>query len=221
MALIIPTAVSTYGDATRTEGPFQKYVLAQFRSDADLEWVRRTRSKLVKAELKYKDFKEHRPSLRKDKELWSQIEKGVGQASIIVVDPGEYEPLAKETLLKEDVERAGTREKAIIDACAVEILAGTPLAYLPMELHKAVPWVESEITSLEPFKPTDLADALGRNLKHAVIFAARAHAIFDVSLRQNLGVGLSSARSSLWPGTVEGAKAAVRERALPVELSER
>jgi hypothetical protein len=182
MALIIPTAVSTYGDATRTEGPFQKYVLAQFRSDADLEWVRRTRSKLVKAELKYKDFKEHRPTLRRDKELWSEIEKGVGQASIIVVDPGEYEPLAKETLLKEDVERAGTKEKAIIDACAIEVLAGTPLAYLPMELHKAVPLVESEITSLDAFTPTYLADALGRSLKHAVIFAARAHAIFDVRL---------------------------------------
>ncbi len=39
MALIIPTAVSTYGDATKTSGPFQKYILAQFRSDADLEWA--------------------------------------------------------------------------------------------------------------------------------------------------------------------------------------
>lgn len=182
MALIIPTAVSTYGDATRTEGPFQKYILAQFRSDADLEWVRRTRSRLVKAELKFKDFKEHRPSLRKERELWALIEKGVGQASIIVVDPGEYEPIAKETLLKEDIERAGSAEKAIIDACAMEVLGGTPFAYLPMELHRAMDWVENKITSLAAFKPADLAEALGRNLKHSVIFAARAHAIFDVGL---------------------------------------
>src|ERR1700688_4076326 len=117
MALIIPTAVSTYGDATKTSDRFQKYILAQFRSDADLEWVRRTRSKLVKAELKFGDIKDNRPSLRKDQNLWAQIEKGVGQGTIIVIDPGEYEPLARETLLKADVEKAGSEIRAIVDAC--------------------------------------------------------------------------------------------------------
>jgi hypothetical protein len=182
MALIIPTAVSTYGDATRTSGRFQKYILAQFRSDADLEWVRRTRSKLVKAELKFGDIKENRPSLKKDQNLWSQIERGVGQGTIIVIDPGEYEPLAKDTLVKADIEKAGSEVRAIVDACTSEVLAGTPIAYLPSELYRALNWQTTEITSLDRFQPDKLAAALGGSLKHAVIFAARAHAIFDVGL---------------------------------------
>jgi hypothetical protein len=182
VALIIPTSVSTYGDATRTSGKFQKYILAQFRSDADLEWVRRVRSKLVKAELKYGDLKENRPSLKKDGTLWTQIEKGVGQATIIVIDPGQYEPLAKDTLRKADIEKAGTEEKAIVDACASEVLAGTPIAYLPMGLFRSVSWAGTEIMSLEKFRPLDLTGMLGGNLKHAVVFAARAHALFDVRL---------------------------------------
>jgi hypothetical protein len=182
VALIIPTAVSTYGDATRTSDRFQKYILAQFRSDADLEWVRRTRSKLVKSELKFGDIKENRPSLKKDQHLWAQIEKGVGQGTIIVIDPGEYEPLAKDTLVKADIERSGSEIRAILDACTSEVLAGTPIAYLPSELHRALNWETTEITSLDRFQPERLAAALGGSLRHAVIFAARAHAIFDVSL---------------------------------------
>jgi hypothetical protein len=182
MALIIPTAVSTYGDATKTSGRFQKYILAQFRSDADLEWVRRTRSKLIKSELKFGDIRENRPSLKKDQNLWSQIGKGVGQGTIIVIDPGEYEPLARETLLKADVEKAGSEIRAIVDACTSEVLAGTPIAYLPEELHRVLDWETTAITSLDRFKPDQLAAALGGSLKHAVVFAARAHAIFDVGL---------------------------------------
>jgi hypothetical protein len=182
MALIIPTAVSTYGDATKTSGRFQKYILAQFRSDADLEWVRRTRSKLIKSELKYGDIKENRPTLKKDRDLWSQIEKGVGQGTIIVIDPGEYEPLARETLLKGDIEKAGSEIRAIVNVCTSEVLAGTPIAYLPEELHRALDWQTTEVTSLDRFKPDQLAKALGGSLKHAVVFAARAHAVFDVGL---------------------------------------
>jgi hypothetical protein len=182
MALIIPTAVSTYGDATRTSDRFQKYILAQFRSDADLEWVRRTRSKLVKAELKFGDIKESRPFLKKDQILWSQIEKGVGQGTIIVIDPGEYEPLAMDTLVKADIERAGSEVQAIRDACTSEVVAGTPIAYLPSELYRGLNWQATPITSLDRFQPNNLVAALGGTLKHAVVFAARAHAIFDVSL---------------------------------------
>ncbi len=181
MALIIPTSASTFGDATKTSGPFQRYILAQFRSDADLEWIRRARSKLVKAELKWSDVKEARPSLKKDRDLWTRIEKGVGQATIVVIDPGAYEPLVRDTLDKVEIEKAGDETKAVVDACTSEVLAGTPIAYLPAELHKAVPWVSHQITSLEKFSPKEIADALGGGLKHAVIFAARAHAIFDVA----------------------------------------
>ena len=142
MAIIIPTGVSTYADATSTggHGPRRKYVLAQFRSDSNLEWVRELRSTLVhvqvlnyvqpyggreaalfraqrdriccltqktessperyfrkqsieaalvRDELKYRDFRAARPRLRQDANLWSRVENGVGQATIVVIDPNQ------------------------------------------------------------------------------------------------------------------------------------
>lgn len=182
MALIIPTSSSSFGDGTKTSGRFQKYVLAQIRSDANLDWVQRVRSFLVKAELKYEDIKQNKYRLQKDAVLWSQIEAGIGQATIIVVDPGEYEPLVRDTLQDVDIEKAGSEKKAIVNACVSEVLSGTPIAYLPQALHRAVPWVdEKTLTTLQRFTPSGMLEAFGGELQHAIIFAARAHAVFDVS----------------------------------------
>ncbi|NDB70659.1 MAG: hypothetical protein EB015_22160 [Methylocystaceae bacterium] len=181
MALIIPTSSSSFGDGTKTSGRFQKYVLAQIRSDANLDWVNRVRSFLVKAELKYEDIKQNKYRLQKDAILWAQIEKGLGQATIIVVDPGEYEPLVRDTLQGVDIEKAGSESKAIVDACVSEVLSGTPIAYLPESIHRSVLWADQKsVTTLERFTPTEILNALGGELQHAIIFAARAHAVFDV-----------------------------------------
>ena len=181
MALIIPTASSTFGDGTKTSGRFQRYVLAQIRSDANLEWVRRARSFLVTAELKYEHVKKNKARLQKDPQFWDQIQKGFGQATIIVVDPGEYEALVRDTLREADISKAGSETKAIVDACVCEVLAGTPIAYLPEAIHRAVPWGdERALTTLQRFTPEGLLDELGGELQHAMVFAARAHAIFDV-----------------------------------------
>jgi hypothetical protein len=182
MALIIPTSCSTFGDGTKTSGRFQKYVLAQVRSDANLDWVRRVRSLLVKTELKYDDIKQNKYRFQKDAALWAQIENGLGQATIIVVDPGEYEPLVRDTLRVADVEKAGSETKAIVEACVFEVLSGTPIAYLPQSLYRSVPWSnETALTTLDRFTPAGMLEALGGKPQHAIIFAARAHAVFDVS----------------------------------------
>src|SRR5438094_364794 len=97
MALIIPAAGATYGDSTKTEGgALRKYVLAQFRDNANLDWVRDLRGVLVKQELKYRDVVEARPKLKLNRRLWARIERGVGQASIIVIDPQPLETAIRE-----------------------------------------------------------------------------------------------------------------------------
>src|ERR1043166_2020431 len=100
MALIIPTASSTFADSTKTEGhPLsRKYVLAQFRSDADFEWVRLLRSFLVTEELKFALVREARPKLKSQRDVWKKIEAGVGQATIIVIDPAMFEDPVRESL---------------------------------------------------------------------------------------------------------------------------
>lgn len=184
MSIIIPTAVTTYGDSSPSEGsPLRKYVLAQFRSDAHLEWVGELRSFLVKEELKYKDFRLARPRIKAKRELWSRIENGVGQASVIIIDPDPIEAAVREYVEKEKIgaDILVTQER-IADTCATALIAGTPIAYLPLELAKAVPWgIYDPIARLEDFMPQSILRAIGGGLRQAQIFAARAHATFDLA----------------------------------------
>jgi len=195
MALVIPASASTYGDSTTTEGGMlRKYVLAQFRSDSDLEWVRETRSLIGKDELKYKDFLSARPRLRENHSLWMRIEHGIGQATIIVIDP---EPVKYNILfaaLANEADPEFLRNKKLLtEECAIAIIAGTPISYLPLNLAQAVPWgLYDHIANLEQFLPEAIKSRIGGGLKQAQIFAARAHATFDLPNANNSDVSTDS-----------------------------
>ncbi len=184
MSLIIPTGVSTYGDAssTRTGGPLRSYVLAQFRSDADLEWTRELRGLLVKDELKFADFAAAREKLRKDAALWSRIERGAGQATIIVIDPKPVESSIRDFFAAQNrVGPDAPSEKEYFDSCATALIAGTPFAFFPERMTAAVPWAfRQELGSLYDFSPASIQQRLGGGLRNAKIFAARAHAFCDL-----------------------------------------
>jgi len=185
MALIIPTGTSTFGDSTSTEGGrLRKYVLAQFRSDAELDWVKELRGRLVKDELKYADFKAARPRFRQDRSLWARVQRGVGQASIVIIDPAPVEADIRQAVEAEVGRRepAAVREKAITEACATAIVATTPIAYLPLNLARAIPWGAYDLlASLDAYTPQQIRSRIGGGLKQAQIFAARAHAVFDLT----------------------------------------
>ncbi|MGD0662053.1 MAG: hypothetical protein ABSD38_28685 [Syntrophorhabdales bacterium] len=195
MSLVIPTASSTYGDSTITEGAplVRKHVLAQFRSDADLEWVRRLRAVLATEELKYINLREARPKLKRDKDLWHRVESGVAQATVVVIDPDPIEAEIRTSLKREKLTaQDGFDERAIIENCATAIIARTPVAYLPYELFHAVPWgTYYPIGSLEDFAPETIKMQIGGGLRHAMLFSARAHAIFDLQ-------SLDSSVSTTW-----------------------
>jgi hypothetical protein len=181
VAILLPTNYSTFGDATRTEGkgPLRKYVLAQFRSDANLEWMGRLRAALGSIEVKFKQFKDRRVEIRKDTNLWKMIEKGVGAATLIVIDP---EPV--DHTIRTGYERDGARQGVdfgdaeVASRAATALVAGTPLAWLPNELAKVV---GREIVTLERFAPERIRQRIGQELRAATVFAARAHATFDVA----------------------------------------
>lgn len=183
MSIIIPTSFSTYGDATKTEGgPLRKYILAQFREDANLDWVGRLRALMVVDELKYAHFREFRPRLKKDKDLWSRVEKGVGQATIIVIDPEPIQAAIREALKTEGAEEGHDfNSDTLIGKCATAIVKGTPIAYLPSEMVKVIPLSSYDnYGTLENYTPENILAKLGGSLSAASIFAARAHATFDV-----------------------------------------
>jgi hypothetical protein len=135
---------------------------------------------MAKDEVKYREVREARPKLRAQRELWRRVTEGVSRATVVVIDPGEVEQLVQDTLNQNDVEQAGTREKAIIEGCASEIVAGTPIAYLSETLARQLPGELTKISSLSPFAPDAIRKRLGGGLDKAMIFAARAHASFDV-----------------------------------------
>lgn len=186
MPLIIPTScapIKSFGDSTTTEGaPLSKYVLAQLRSDANLDWVGELRALLVKDELKYSDFRAARPRLKQNRELWKRIENGVGQASVIVVDPAPvYDWVEK--ILRDSGAKKGIDydDKRIIEDCGTAIIGITPIAYLPLRISELVPWSRIiEVSSLETYLPATLKEELGGGLKDAKIFAARSYAAFDL-----------------------------------------
>lgn len=185
MALIIPVSYSTFGDSTTTEGPLRKYVLAQFRSDADLAWVMDLRAELVANELKYKAFREARPRIRKNQDLWKAVEAGVGQATIIVSDPAPLVDAVRDAYVADGgKEGADFGDAELHRGGAAALIATTPIAFLPDELVKASSWAPGQrLGSLDDFSPKQIQDEIGDGLKTATVFAARAHATFDVVTR--------------------------------------
>jgi hypothetical protein len=198
MALIIPVTCSTFADACRTEGgPLCKYVLAQFRADADLAWVGQLRSQLSTEELKFKQVRENRTRLRQTAQLWRRVENGVRQATLVVIDP---EPVAGQVTRSWQSQGAISgvdyNQDNVIRGCAAAIVAGTPIAHLPHALATVSSWrrvlgayrtVEETMrprpfsAPTDDFTPESIQQAIGTGLRSALVFAARAHATFDVA----------------------------------------
>jgi hypothetical protein len=190
MALLFPISSSTFGDSRETAGSpaLRKYVLAQFQSDAGLDWVAKLRARLGRDELKYRDYQPEQRRIRSSApELYRAVEAGISQATVIVIDPEPTAYLAENYLIQEQAEPGKdftTRD--IIDICAISILAGTPLAYLPEKL-----WIRSEgqvifpSVNLSGFAPDELLSKVG-GLGGAKVLAARAHAMFDVENKHTI-----------------------------------
>jgi hypothetical protein len=184
MAILVPIAYSTYADATTTEGgPLCKYVLAQVRSDANLSWVADVKRALGVDELKWRIMREYRPRLRNMTDLWSAIEVGKRQATIVVIDPEPLGKLVKHRLMAEGAEEGRDfDDNTIIEGCASALVQGTPVAYLPTDLAKVVNCYPTfPHATFEDFTPDAIRSKIGRGLRDARVFAARAHATFDLS----------------------------------------
>ena len=73
-----------YGDSCQTGD--DKYVLAQFRADAKLDWVIDLRKFLQLPELKYKAYAPQKQKVASNSELQRSINKGLAQAEITIID---------------------------------------------------------------------------------------------------------------------------------------
>lgn len=183
MALIIPTSTS-FADSSPSEGHRldKKYILAQFRGDADFSWVARLRSFLAVTELKYRVFRERRHRVKNDRDLWKKVESGIGQATIIVIDPEPTIRAIRNSAESQGMTEAdGLTDKWLARSCATTLIKNTPVAYLPSRLAEATDWSSYHLFgSMQDFLPNNILQAIGGDLRHAKVFAARAHAMFDL-----------------------------------------
>ena len=109
---------------------------------------------------------------------------------VIVIDPEPTAYLAEDYYIQEQAERGKDFTDAdILNICAISILAGTPIAYLPEKL-----WIRAEgqivfpSVNLAGFAPLDLLEKVG-GLGGAKVLAARAHAMFDVEKKRSIEHG--------------------------------
>lgn len=120
------------------------------------------------------------PPNLEDNQIWASIEKGVGQATIVVVDPEPVERSVRERFAADGaVEGEDYELKDVHEQTGLALVAGTPVAWLPEELARAL---GHSSTTFERFAPETIRARLGPRLSAAAIFSARAHATFDVAV---------------------------------------
>jgi hypothetical protein len=169
----------TYGDSSRTGD--DKYVLAQFRSDASLAWVGELRAFLVRDELKYKWFVPERHRVMSHPELWKRVENGVHQAEITIIDPRSYKDFAVAELLEQQAIPGVDFDIQTINEISGEyIIEWSPVGRIGAF---SLDWL-ADNTNFEDaidFTSSGLKKRAGGKLRDAVVLAARSHAMVTPS----------------------------------------
>lgn len=184
MPLVIPTARSTYADSTTIAGSghLSSYILAQLPNDANLSWVSEVRALCTVDELKWKVFQERRERLQAKNHIWKRILGSMRSATIVVIKPSDVEAAIREEWTTQGAENGvDFNQRMLIDACTTALIRDTPVAYLPNRLAEAMNlYPGSLFLEFDRFAPEQIKQRIGGKLRDAKVFAARAHATFDV-----------------------------------------
>src|ERR1700722_15287304 len=169
----------TYGDSCRTGD--DKYVIAQFRSDASLSWVGELRAFLMKDELKYKWFHPERHRVMSHPALWKRVESGVQQAEITIIDPRSYRDFAIGELLEQQaVPGVDFDLETINEISGRYIIEWSPVGRIGAF---SLDWLADNTTVEDAmdFTPEGLRKRAGGKQRDAVVLAARSHAMVSPS----------------------------------------
>lgn len=189
---MIPTF--KYGDAC--ESGDDKYVVAQFRSDASLGWVPDLRSFLNLAELKYRDFHPRRHQVMSNAEMWAKFEKGVQQSEITIVDPSVYRQAVIDDWLDQKAEPGIDFDLRMVNDQSGEwMIQMSPLGiaertsvdyYYQHVAFDATTGRFSPNAEFQDFSAATIRRRAGGRLKDATVLAARSHAMLSPSERREV-----------------------------------
>jgi hypothetical protein len=197
-----------YGDAC--ESGDDKYIAAQFRSDASLAWVPDLRSFLNLPELKYRDFHPRRHQLKSNAEMWAKFEKGVQQAEITILDPRVYRQAVLDDWLEQGAEPDVDFDLQMLnDESGEWMIQMSPLGiadrtsvdyYFQHAAFDETTGRFSPGAEFQDFSAPAIKRRAGGRLKDATVLAARSHAMLSPSERREV-IAICSHSSSSDYGT--------------------
>ncbi len=177
----------TFGDSTKTPGQHvddRCYVLAQFPESTNLDWARDLRSALGGGELKYQKYLGLRHKVQADKKLWKRVLEGTAEATIVVIENRFYIDAIAYRLINEGAEMGHdfTIDDMLREA-ALCMIEHAPIMRLPDLIDDLVAAGSARFAP-GPARPEYTARTvyhqIGEKFSDAAVFAARAHAAFDI-----------------------------------------
>jgi hypothetical protein len=173
--------VRTFGDSTKTPGQFvtdRGYILAQFLENSNLDWARDLRAALGGDELKYQKYLTLRHRIQANKALWKRVQDGTAEATVVVIENSYYIDAIAYRLKSEGAEIGHDvtfddllREAAL---CMIHHAPIMRFSELPPKSVVGRPNTEGRYTAASVY------ERIGHKFNDAAVFAARAHAAFDV-----------------------------------------
>lgn len=175
----------TFADSTKTPGQRvtdRCYILAQFPETLNFDWARDLRGLLGGDELKYEKYIDLRHRVQADKKLWSRVQNGTAEATIIVIENSYYIDAIAFRLKMEGAEIGhDVTFDDLLREAALCMINHAPI----MRLQTLNPDFVMAMPPAVLYTPESVYSQIGAKLNDAAVFAARAHAAFDVDDLKN------------------------------------
>jgi hypothetical protein len=173
--------VRTFGDSTKTPGEFvtdRCYILAQFLENSNLDWARDLRTALGGDELKYQKYLTLRHRIQANNALWKRVQDGTAEATVVVIEHGFYIHAIAYRLRSRGAEIGHdvTLDELLREA-AVCMIHHTPIMrFSELSSNSIV----CRLDAKRQYTAASVYERIGSKFNDAAVFAARAHATFDV-----------------------------------------
>lgn len=173
--------MKTFGDSTKTPGQHVDdhcYILAQFPQSTNLDWARDLRIALGHSELKYQKYLGLRHKVQAKKKLWERVLAGTAEATVVVIENSFYINAIAYRLSEEGAELGHdfTLDDVLREA-ALCMIEHAPIMRIP----DLIPDVLSNSAANPRLYSSEMIyGRIGKKFSDAAVFAARAHATFDM-----------------------------------------
>jgi hypothetical protein len=173
--------MKTFGDSTKTPGQHIDdgcYILAQFPETTNLDWARDLRGVLGGDELKYQKYLGLRHRVQSDKKLWERVQAGTAEATIVVIENSFYINAIAYRLKEQGAELGhDVTFDALLREAALCMIDHAPIMRIPDLIPDLItdPTANRRVYSSEV-----IYGRIGEKFNDAAVFAARAHAAFDI-----------------------------------------